>query len=475
MQPISQLLERFQSMEKEAQAKMAEGNENSAELTGVPGSEHDQKVPASAKKDNKEVAQGQPAGAGSISGAVVGGDAKPLNEGKMEIDQAVLTPTKKPTESSDANAKTASASVATLTNELLAEVVSRLNKTASDSCAGGTCAPAPVPAPVPAPAAKKDDKKDEGKKDEGKKDEKPKSEAKPSDATKTAANPIVFDESLINKIAAAVVAYQQGQTVAAETVKAAAAQDAIDYQKGAAAAQNLIMKIAQDAGAIAPDASAAPATDPANAVQAGTDGSGSQDTELPPDTTKEELGQALVDLVSDGSIPPEAAEQLVSQIAGGSDDAGATGSDDQEQAASIVADALQSGEISPDQAEQIASAISGENGSPAPDATSEDGAGDAGAADAEQAAQDARDEAQGAADADQAMKAAAAEYPGKQASSCSPKAKAFLDKVAGCLIQKQAAAADPVAQYQAGFIKKAQELGLNPGLLAQYALRNQGK
>ena len=99
---MKQFIDRFKAMEKIANETLAANPEALVGVDSLPGSEHDAKVPAEAKKPNEEVTQGQPSGATSTSGAVAGGDAKPLNEGKLEMDQSLTNPEKKPLVTDDA-------------------------------------------------------------------------------------------------------------------------------------------------------------------------------------------------------------------------------------------------------------------------------------------------------------------------------------------------------------------------------------
>ena len=72
---MKQFIDKFKAMEKVANETLAANPEALAGVDSMPGSEHDAKVPAEAKKPDPEVAQGQPAGATSAEGAVNGGDA----------------------------------------------------------------------------------------------------------------------------------------------------------------------------------------------------------------------------------------------------------------------------------------------------------------------------------------------------------------------------------------------------------------
>ena len=159
---MKQFIDKFKAMEKVANETLAANPEALAGVDSMPGSEHDAKVPAEAKKPDPEVAQGQPDGATSAEGAVNGGDAKPLNEGKLEMDQPLENPEKKPLITDDAlTAKVANAQLVGLVKDLLADL-----KTEKQAQCGGGAAPAAKPAPAAAPA-KKEEKKDEGKDGKG--------------------------------------------------------------------------------------------------------------------------------------------------------------------------------------------------------------------------------------------------------------------------------------------------------------------
>lgn len=84
------------------------------------------------------------------------------------------------------------------------------------------------------------------------------------------------------------------------------------------------------------------------------------------------------------------------------------------------------------------------------------------------ALQDANDEAQGVADAEAAMKAAAAQV---RANTLAKVASAISAKRQ----EKSAAANGDEKAYIAGFKKKAEELGVDPAVLAKYIVERQAK
>ena len=505
---MKQFIDKFKAMEKVANETLAADPEALAGVDSMPGSEHDAKVPAEAKKPDPEVAQGQPDGATSAEGAVNGGDAKPLNEGKLEMDQPLENPEKKPLITDDAlTAKVANAQLVGLVKDLLADL-----KTEKQAQCGGGAAPAAKPAPAAAPA-KKEEKKDEGK--DGKGGEK---KASPE-------NVIKLDDETIAKLAAAQVAFANGRAAAEKVIKQAsgnkeealtpeaaralikaacikeAQEQGMDPASAETAVDNAMLAAgvapeaaAADAGAAAADAGAAEAA----AADAGADAGAA---EMPDDVTEEELATAIVDLVSSGELDPDTAKALVEEIAGDEGAAGPT----EDQAAEIIAQGLESGEITPEQAQQIAAAVEGgsaDSSAAAADAgaaAADAGAADAeaqGAADAAAAIQDAQDEAQGAADAEAAMKAAseqirqntiqkvAAKIIEKRAAAQEPApGSKVMAKVASILqakvAEKKAAAAKPAdeseTKYIEGFRKKAEEMGVDPSLLAKYVVERQSQ
>lgn len=509
---MKQFIDRFKAMEKIANETLAANPEALVGVDSLPGAEHDAKVPEEAKKPDPEVTQGQPAGATSASGAVNGGDAKPLNEGKLEMDQPLLNPEEKPLITGDAlTAKTANEHLVSLVSDLLKDINEKKASAKPEEvkkeaqCGGGSGAT------HTATPAKKEEKKEEGK-------EEPKGGEKKAGENRVVLN---MDEDMLNKIAAAQAVFMAGREAAEKAVKQAevqkqasdpaagaralikdacvkAAQEAgLDPAAAQAAAENAMAAAgvppeaaaAADAGAAAADAGAAEAAagDAAAAADAG-------DAALPDDVTEEELATAIVDLVSSGELDPDTAKALVEEIAG--DQGGAAPTEDQ--AAEIIADGLQSGEITPEQAQEIAAAV---EGGAANDATAAADAGAAaaeaqGAADAEAAAQDAADEAKGAADAEAAMKEAAAmirhntlskvanhivaKRNEKVAAANPPPGARVMSKVASILEAKKAELAknektanDHEARYIAGFAKKAAEMGVDPSALARYVCERQ--
>lgn len=508
--PLNQLIQQFNRLEKLANETLAAEPGALVGVDSLPGSEHDEKVPKDAEKPDPEVTQGLPAGATTAEGAVNGGDAKPLNEGKLEVDQPLLTPDEKPLVTDDAlSAKEASDRMASLINDLLSDIDSG-QKQASQKQS----------------AQKQDQAEPAAQKEAAQKQEQPAQPAQAAPAAQKQAqtegtqNPskttIALDDLTISKIAAASAAFMAGRGAAenaiqkaqekkasdrksvislikAACVKAAQA-DGLDPAAAEAAANNAMAM----AGISGEDAAAAEAAaDAGSADAAAADAAaGVGDVQIPEDVTEEELGAAIVDLVRTGELDVDTAKALVDELAGeeGSEPvAGENGDITEDEAAEIIAQGLESGEITPEQAKAIVSEIEGGSGAGAEAAAADDAAA-AGEADAAQAIQDAQDEAAGAAAAEEAMKTAAAAIRknaiskvasavvANRASAASAKG-GLLGKVAACLqrrkdaieaqIREKTASASPTgdeAKYIEGFCKKAAEMGVDPAALARYAL-----
>lgn len=492
---MKQFIDRFKAMEKIANETLAANPEALVGVESLPGSEHDAKVPEEAKKPNDEVTQGQPAGATSTSGAVAGGDAKPLNEGKLEMNQALTNPEKKPLVTDDAlTAKVANDHLTSLVKELIADIGSQKQASAK-----------------PAEAEKSAEQNQSTAKTDAE---------KPTEAQKQAgtevAKAIKLDDETISKIAAAQATFMLGREAAEKVMKQTAEKKA-EASNVSADARNIIkaacIKVAQEQGLGPAEAEAAAANAMAAAgipaevaaaegaaagadagaaagAAAGTDAGAGEGAVIPEDVTEEELATAIVDLVNSGELDVDTAKALVEEIAG--EEAGAPSEDE---AAAIIAQGIESGELTPEQAQEIAAAIEGSAGDGAAAGSGEGASAEAqGAADAEAAVQDANDEAQGAADAEAAMKAAAEQVRAntlakvaaaitakRQEKAAAAKAESepvkpgakILAKVASILEAKEAeksASATGDEAYIAGFKKKAEELGVDPSALAKYVV-----
>ena len=501
---LKQYLDRFAAMEKKANETLSAEPAALVGVDSLPGSEHDQKVPEDAKKPDAEVQQGQPAGATSTEGAVNGGDAKPLNEGKLEVDQPLENPDQKPMTTDDAlTAKEANAHLVSLVSDLLKDL-NPAQKQAS--CGGEGATHAAAPAAKSAPAAKKEEKAEVAKGEE----------------KKASKQTITLDDITISKIAEAQAMFMAGREAAGKSVKQAAASEvsanarklikeacvkaaqeqgldpaaAEAAAEGAMSAAGIPAESAVPAEMAAADAATADAAAAeAAAADAGAAEAGAAEAGIPEDVTEEELATAIVDLVSSGDLDPDTAKALVEEIAG--DEGAAAPTEDQ--AAEIIAQGLESGEITPEQAQQIATAVEGGAEGAAAEGAADAAAADAeaqGAADAAAAAQDAQDEAKGEADAETALKEAAAAIRSnalskiashivskrneKAAAAAPQPGSRVMAKVASILkakveAKKQAEANTDISPYEAGFRKKAEEMGVDPVALARYMLARQGK
>ena len=523
---LNQFLERFERMEKLAQATLPKNPGGLDGIDSMPGSEHDSKAPDEAKQPNKEVQQGQPAGATTGDGAVNGGDAKPLNDGKLELDQPLLNAEKKPLVTDDAlTAKEASARLESIVASLLSDIKQPV-KTASDNTAKTDDEKAKELAAKEAEAKAAKEAAEKAAAEQAAKEaaEKVKQEQEEQQKIASGKQTIKLDDETIQKLAAAQAAFMAGREAAektlAKTQKVASAKE-----QAIADIRAAIIKSAQDQGlnpeeaaAAADGAMATAGIDAAGAAGAGDEGAAAGDAgavDLPENVTPQEVVDAVVQLVASGDLDQNTGAAVIDEIAG---DINFT----PDEAAGLLANGLESGQITPEEAESIAAAIEGGEGAGAgADAGAAAGAAAddeaKGAADAAAAAADAADEAKGAAAAEEALKTAAALVrqdafakvasvikatrtqaaqaaqaaqvkQAEEAKGAKPGAT-ILSKVASILQQrkealdaqakeeaeKQAAAQAPSEKYMAGFRKKAAEMGVDPEKLMTYLKANQPK
>lgn len=496
---MKDLLDRFASMQKAAEETLAAQPGALVGVNDLPGSEHDAKVPAEAKKPNPEVTQGQPAGATTAEGAVNGGDAKPLNDGKLEVDQPLENPVKKPEITADAlTAKEASAHLGKLVDELLSDISAGKAQAQKQAAAASATTTAPAQTKTEGQEKAAQDGQAAPAKSEGEAKPAEQKEGEKTATAKTESPKIELNDEMLSKLAAAVATFNAGRKAAEAAIQKAAA-DKTDAAKQAekpagqvektaaekrmaairiikeacvkaaqeaglnpAAADAAAAAAMSDAGVSAEDAAAAQVDAGAAAADAGAAGAG--DVQIPDDVTEEEVAKAIFDCVQTGELDVDTAKALVDELAG---DAGGITED---QAAEAIADGLQSGEITPEQAQELIATIeggAGDAGAAGGEAAAA-GAEAAGAADAAQAAQDAADEAKGAADAEAAVKQAAAalrdnaiqkvasaivakreqikQAAAQQTQSAQPKVSPLTEKVASILNARKAALDAQAAQ-----------------------------
>lgn len=251
--------------------------------------------------------------------------------------------------------------------------------------------------------------------------------------------------NILNKIASVQAARQQGAADALALIKMAqeqaAAEDAAQSEAAGAAAADeaLANAAAEEQGAEDADAAVADAA--------------AADAEAPEGVTPDEVVQAVSDLVEEGQISEEEGAEvinnIVSGVAGEDEGAEAEAPVDEEELAQGIADAIENGDLTEEEAQQLVTELVSAG---ADEELPEDLAEAQGAADAEAAIADAAEgaaaEQQGAADADAAVAAAAQEAAANEA----PEEKT----------------AEAISRYQAGFLQKCAEYGVNPAATAAY-------
>ena len=397
--------------------KMAEIT--SEDITGenpgsMPGSENDQPAPADAKKPDPEVVDDQVGGAANYDGKGMeaGSDNPKLEPQLLEANEPVLTPEKKPLDSTDVDAKTAS----DLGNDLVSMVLNHQKK----------------PEVKKAEAKKVEAKKVEAKKVEAKKAEDckdkdgadvpaenkpapaPAPEKKPLDSDNADAKEAAFDEVELSrdglaKIAAVLMTREDGrefigkvlaeiggekfaeESINALGVKSAEAMAKAEFEKGAQDAAALLdgaeeAQGAADAEAALGDAAEAQgAADAEAALGDAAEAAGAADAEAAlgegdtvDDFTDEEIEAAVSDMIESGELPPEVIEELMAE--------GDEGDVTEDDLAAELIDMVESGEITPEQASDLVDALETEADPEAAAALGEDVSaaapeGDAGAAD----------------------------------------------------------------------------------------------
>lgn len=332
----------------------------------MPGSENDKKVPEEMKTPDPEVKDETVGGAENYSseGASPGSDNPKLEPQLLEADEPVLTPEKKPLDSTDVDAKTAAAG-----NNLVDFILKAQERELAAKKAESSKQTAPDKATPEKQAAPAKDTKAA-----------PEKQAAPTDD-------IVLTNSVMAKIAAVVLSRQEGRELVQRFLAEAAGEDfakqAMDtmglvgrqanelseFEKGAQDAEAMLGDMeeaqgAQDAEQAIADAGAAEqaAGDAGAEMDAGAalEGAGEEGAEGGDEGfTDEEVLEAIQEMVENGEITEDQAAQLLEGAGVSEDEAG-----DEEVTEDDIAEALvegiQSGEISPEVAQEIVSELSGE-------------------------------------------------------------------------------------------------------------------
>lgn len=252
-----------------------------------------------------------------------------------------------------------------------------------------------------------------------------------------------LNDNILNKIASVKAAREAGAADALAFIKLA--------QEQAAAEEAAANEAAEAQGA----ADAEAAINGAAAAADAEAGAADADAEVTP----EEVVQAVSDLVEEGQISEEEGAEVINNIVAnvaGEADTAEDAPVDEEQIAEGIAQAIENGELTEEEAQQLVSELvdaGADEGLPEDLAAAEGEVApeDQGAADAEAAIADAADaaasEEQGAADADKAV------------------AEAAAAEAAGAGGEKTAEA---ISRYQAGFLQKCAEYGVDPAATAAY-------
>lgn len=347
------------------------GAQESENITGqnpgsMPGSENDKPIPAGATSSDPKVKDptiDRPA-TDSVAGAKPGSDFPASNVNEYQADETVLNPDKKPLDTADANAKTASSRGNSIVDFILKskEKQAAAQKQAADQKQA---------APQKEAAAQK--------------------QAAPAQET------ISLDMALMAKIAAITLADEEGQmAVQAALTKRAGAEFAnevldtlekraaeeeayAEFIKGAQDAEAMIGDLqeaqgAADAEQAMGDLQAAQGAADAEAALAGAGAAEAGDAMSIEDAAAEldnysadEIVEAVQELAQEGQIPPDQAEAVIQAVTEAAQGEGDPGEVTEEDLAEAIVEAVESGELSEEDAQALVQAIAEEGGDPAAD------------------------------------------------------------------------------------------------------------
>lgn len=328
----------------------------------MPGSENDKKAPAEAEKPDPEVDDKTVGGESNYSGegASPGSDNPKLEPQLLEADEPVLTPEKKPLDSTDADAKTASAGndlVSFILQNQKKELEAKKAEESKKVEAEKKAAPAPAPAKAEPAKAQAPAKK----------------EAAPADD-------IVLTNNVLSKIAAVVLSRQEGRELVQRYLAEAAGEDfakqAMDtmglvgrkanelseFEKGAQAAEEMLGDMQEAQGAADAEAALGAADEAQGAADAeaalgdaAAAGEGADE-----EYSEEEVLEAVKELVDSGEITEEQAMQLL-QGADVPEEGAGEEEVTEEELAQAIGDMIQSGELPEEEAQALIAELADES------------------------------------------------------------------------------------------------------------------
>lgn len=331
MPTFQEILTQLDTFAKSAEAESE--NITGEPVSSMPGAENDKPAPTGATEADPKVKDDTIDNMKSrtTDGATPDGDIPASNTNKYEADEPVLTADKKPELSTDVNAKTAASKANGIVDFILSKKAAK-----------------------PAPAAK------------------PEPAQKPAPAQKQAApeNSITLDMGLLAKIAAITLADEEGQWAVQQALtKRAGAEfakemlDTLEKRAAEAQAQEDFIKGAQDAEAMIGDMQEAQgAQDAEQAIGDMQEAQGAEDAEQAlvdelDQYSPEEIADAVQQLANEGNIPPEAAQQVISEIDSSAQAEEPSDEISEEDLAEVITQAVEAGKLTPEDAQALAASI----------------------------------------------------------------------------------------------------------------------
>ncbi len=342
--------------------------------SSIPGAEHDSRPPQSAKEPDKETKDETMVPNSGLTASGAGDDSRIAHTNDLIAGESALTPTKKPMVTGDADAKTA--------EQLAAEILSGVNawyakKAENDAPSAGE---GTAEALITDNGRTPDQIRDDGVKEPNKKDETSPDAMAPATgegsvgetaehAKKAGALDMELTSDVLAKIAAVMLATEEGTKLAESTLAKAAgaeaaektlrflaeqdglAQKQAEYRAGRRDALELLRKSAEDEGVVDEGDGGGEVEEIASALDEMVDAG--ELTEDEADQVVVEIAQALADEAGEGeggeeAVAPEGCE--------GGECEGAEGGEIEE-IANALGDMVESGEISEEEAGQVVDEI----------------------------------------------------------------------------------------------------------------------
>lgn len=352
MSAIAEVLRELDGINKLAEEQESQ-NIVGQDPGSMPGSENDKPAPSEATNPDKEVADKDVGGEKnrSIADAKPGSDAPVTQSGLYEADEPVLTPDKKPVDSEDYKAKTAS----DLANNMVSKILNAKKAAAQ-----------PAKAAQPAQAAQ------------------PAAPAKQAAAGK---DTIQLDMEVMAKIASIALADEEGQIAIEKCLhkragadftaelfgvlekRAAEKQAQLDFEKGAQDAEAMLGDLEEAQGAADAEEALAGAAaeggdegapEDAGLDDAGLEGGGDEEVPDLSQFSADQLAEAAQELAADGTITQDDADAIIEAVSESAAEEGGEDDLSEEEMADAFDQAMANGQLTEEDAQAIIQQLSDE-------------------------------------------------------------------------------------------------------------------